>query len=155
MESVAGAVATGSGDGVSTGSGSDRVAVIARIEIAGVVTRSHPPPHAGCPRGDPGPLPVLTSFAKADSRRRHSRRMRCSQHEGSSPMKTKLLLLFVILVASISASAQCERAPQRIVFARGATVARARGYLRGMRDSAWFVLHAGAGQYMRININAP
>src|SRR6266571_740068 len=21
---------------------------------------SHPPPHAGCPRGDPGPLPVLT-----------------------------------------------------------------------------------------------
>ena len=70
-------------------------------------------------------------------------------------MKTKLLLLFVILVASISASAQSERAPQRIVFARGATVARARGYLRGMRDSAWFVLHAGAGQYMRININAP
>ncbi len=26
------------------------------------VTRSHPPPHAGCPRGDPGPLPVLTSL---------------------------------------------------------------------------------------------
>jgi len=24
------------------------------------VTRSLPPPHAGCPRGDPGPLPVLT-----------------------------------------------------------------------------------------------
>src|SRR6266404_254572 len=24
-------------------------------------TRSHPPPHAGCPRGDPGPLPVLYS----------------------------------------------------------------------------------------------
>ncbi len=24
-------------------------------------TRSPPPPHAGCPRGDPGPLPVLTS----------------------------------------------------------------------------------------------
>src|SRR5947207_380741 len=22
--------------------------------------RSHPPPHAGCPRGDPGPLAVLT-----------------------------------------------------------------------------------------------
>jgi len=21
--------------------------------------RSHPPPHAGCPHGDPGPLPVL------------------------------------------------------------------------------------------------
>src|SRR5437867_2733723 len=25
-------------------------------------TRSHPPPHAGCPRGDPGPLSVLTSL---------------------------------------------------------------------------------------------
>ena len=24
-----------------------------------VLGRSHPPPHAGCPRGDPGPLPVL------------------------------------------------------------------------------------------------
>ena len=30
--------------------------------IAAAVTRSHPPPHAGCPRGDPGPLPVLTSL---------------------------------------------------------------------------------------------
>ncbi len=26
------------------------------------LTRSHPPPHAGCPRGDPGPLAVLTSL---------------------------------------------------------------------------------------------
>jgi hypothetical protein len=25
--------------------------------------RSHPPPHAGCPRGDPGPLAVLTRLA--------------------------------------------------------------------------------------------
>ena len=24
------------------------------------MARSQPPPHAGCPRGDPGPLPVLT-----------------------------------------------------------------------------------------------
>src|SRR5207302_9144579 len=31
-------------------------------ELSGTI-RSHPPPHAGCPRGDPGPLPVLTSFA--------------------------------------------------------------------------------------------
>src|SRR6266852_3401553 len=30
--------------------------------IAAEVNRSHPPPHAGCPRGDPGPLPVLTSL---------------------------------------------------------------------------------------------
>jgi len=69
-------------------------------------------------------------------------------------MKIKLLLLFVIICAFVTASAQTERAPQRIVFARGATVARATGYLRGNRDSAWFVLRAGAGQHMRVNINA-
>jgi len=46
MESVPGAVATGS-------------QLTARIEIARMVTRSHPPPQAGCPLGDPGPLPVL------------------------------------------------------------------------------------------------
>src|SRR5258708_6674413 len=28
-------------------------------ELASLI-RSHPPPHAGCPRGGPGPLPVLT-----------------------------------------------------------------------------------------------
>ena len=65
-------------------------------------------------------------------------------------MKTKRLLsFFVIVVAFVTASAQSERAPQRIVFARGATVARATGYLRGRRDSAWFVLRLGAGQHMR------
>jgi len=30
------------------------------FDIVWRLTRSHPPPHAGCPRGDPGPLPVLT-----------------------------------------------------------------------------------------------
>jgi len=70
-------------------------------------------------------------------------------------MKIKLLpLLFVIVFAFVTASAQTERAPQRIVFARGATVARASGYLRGNRDSAWFVLRASSGQHMRVNINA-
>src|SRR5437764_5914946 len=69
-------------------------------------------------------------------------------------MKIKLLLLFVIVCAFVSAPAQTERAPQRIVFARGATVARATGYLRGNRDSAWFVLRASAGQHMRVSINA-
>ena len=70
-------------------------------------------------------------------------------------MKTKRLLsFFVIVVAFVTASAQSERAPQRIVFARGATVARATGYLRGMRDSAWFVLRLGAGQHMRVEIDA-
>src|SRR5437763_486008 len=71
-------------------------------------------------------------------------------------MKTKPLLpfLFVIALAPLAASAQTERAPQRIVFARGATIARATGYLRGMRDSAWFVLRLGAGQHMRVEIGA-
>ena len=69
-------------------------------------------------------------------------------------MKIKLLLLFVIVCAFVTASAQTERAPQRIVFARGATVARATGYLRGNRDSAWFVLRASTGQHMRVSINA-
>ena len=39
-----------------------------RIEWCGKVKsmiRSHPPPHAGCPRGDPGPLPVLTRSREA------------------------------------------------------------------------------------------
>src|SRR2546421_3980353 len=70
-------------------------------------------------------------------------------------MKTKRLLsFFVAVVALVTASAQSERAPQRIVFARGATVARATGYLRGMRDSAWFVLRLGAGQHMRAEVDA-
>ena len=62
--------------------------------------------------------------------------------------------LLLIVAASLTASAQTERAPRRIMFARGATVARASGYLRGNRDSAWFVLRAGAGQHMRVSINA-
>src|SRR5437016_10188324 len=72
-------------------------------------------------------------------------------------MKIKLLpsFLFVIVGAFVSASAQTEKAPQRIVFARGATVARASGYLRGIRDSAWFVLRASAGQHMRVEVGAP
>src|SRR5215471_16674680 len=58
------------------------------------------------------------------------------------------------LFASISVGAQSEKAPQRIVFARGATTARATGYLRGRHDSASFVLRATAGQHMRIEIDA-
>src|SRR5712692_4495515 len=30
-----------------------------------LLIRSHPPPRAGCPRGDPGPLPVLALSAGA------------------------------------------------------------------------------------------
>jgi hypothetical protein len=60
----------------------------------------------------------------------------------------------VMIAACLATIAQTERVPQRIVFARGATVARATGYLRGNRDSAWFVLRASAGQHMRVSINA-
>jgi hypothetical protein len=45
-----------------------------------------------------------------------------------------------------------QKAPQRVYFARGATQARATGYLRGQRDSAEFVLRAQAGQHMRVDI---
>src|SRR5947208_3011919 len=40
--------------------------------------RSHPPPHAGCPRGHPGPLPVLTLIAP-----RHS--VECAGHRWQTP----------------------------------------------------------------------
>ena len=43
-------------------------------------------------------------------------------------------------------------AQQRVTFARGATVARVTGYLRGIRDEAVFVLRAQAGQHMRVEI---
>src|SRR6267154_5838362 len=34
---------------------------LSRSRLAGLVTTRSLPPHARCPRGDPGPLPVLTS----------------------------------------------------------------------------------------------
>ena len=72
-------------------------------------------------------------------------------------MRTKrlLALTFIICAGYIGSTAQTEQAPRRIAFARGATVARARGYLRGVHDSAWFVLRAAAGQHMRVEIDAP
>src|SRR5882672_6892972 len=51
-------------------------------------------------------------------------------------------------------SVRAQKAPQRVTFARGATVARATGYLRGISDYAVFVLRAKAGQHMRVKINA-
>jgi len=62
-------------------------------------------------------------------------------------------LALMVAVLFLSSSALGQKAPQRISFARGATVARANGYLRGIRDEAWFVLRAGAGQHMRVEIN--
>src|SRR6185436_10925744 len=62
-------------DEYRTGSGSDWVGLAIKTtypfqdlprrlasnddELRGTQTQSLPPPHAGCPRGDPGPLPVL------------------------------------------------------------------------------------------------
>jgi hypothetical protein len=67
--------------------------------------------------------------------------------------KYRLLSLALILAfAFLTASAQTASAPRRITFARRATVARATGYLRGVRDEKWFVLRAQAKQHMRVEI---
>jgi hypothetical protein len=58
------------------------------------------------------------------------------------------LITAVFLISSASA----QKPPQRVYFARGATEARATGYLRGIRDEAVFVLRAKAGQHMRVDI---
>src|SRR5262245_48971186 len=78
------------------------------------------------------------------------------KHRVNFPMQAIIAAasLVVASAASIAASAQTEKAPQRITFARDATVASASGYLRGIRDSAWFVLRAGADQHMRVEIDA-
>ena len=59
---------------------------------------------------------------------------------------------FVVFLSLVVASAQTKSAPKRITFARGATVARSTGYLRGVGDEAWFVLRASAGQHTRVEI---
>src|SRR5437868_1261926 len=61
--------------------------------------------------------------------------------------------LLLVAIVSVCAVAQSERRPRRIVFARGATVARATGYMRHIHDELWFVLRASAGQHMRVEIN--
>ena len=58
----------------------------------------------------------------------------------------------VLLLAFAVATAQTEGAPRRIKFARRATVARATGYLRGVRDEVWFVLRAKSGQHMHVEV---
>ena len=60
-----------------------------------------------------------------------------------------LAITAIIALTSLSAFAQT-----RVYFARGATRATARGYLRGAQDEANFVLRAKAGQHMRVEINA-
>lgn len=67
-------------------------------------------------------------------------------------VRTNFAAALTLMMASVCASAQTERAPQRIVFARAATVARASNYLRHIHDELWFVLRASAGQHMRVEI---
>src|SRR5205807_7183071 len=57
-------------------------------------------------------------------------------------------LTILIAVSTITA-----QTPTRINFARGATRATARGYLRGVRDEVFFVMRAQANQHMRVEIN--
>lgn len=69
--------------------------------------------------------------------------------------RTRLLnwsLAATIAAAFLISSVQAQKGPQRVYFARGATVARVTGYLRGIRDEAAFVLRAKAGQRMRVDI---
>lgn len=70
-------------------------------------------------------------------------------------LKTRMLkwsLAAMATAAFLISSVQAQKGPQRVYFARGATQARATGYLRGIRDEAVFVLRAKAGQRMRVDI---
>ncbi len=58
------------------------------------------------------------------------------------------------VMAVIASAGTAAVAQTRIYFARGATRATARGYLRGKNDQALFVLRASAGQHMRVEIRA-
>src|SRR5947207_5544872 len=63
------------------------------------------------------------------------------------------LVLATMMIAAVVSTVSAQKAPQRIYFARGATVARVTGYLRGINDEGLFVLRAKAGQHMRVEIN--
>jgi hypothetical protein len=56
------------------------------------------------------------------------------------------------VAAIIALSSLATFAQTRVYFARGATRATTRGYLRGAHDEANFVLRAKAGQHMRVEI---
>src|SRR2546425_4414329 len=65
--------------------------------------------------------------------------------------KSRLSRCFAV-AAIIALTSLATFAQTRIYFARGSTRAIARGYLRGIRDEANFVLRARAGQHMRVEI---
>jgi hypothetical protein len=62
------------------------------------------------------------------------------------------IICCLVVGAIVALSSSVASAQTRIYFARGATRATARGYLRGARDEANFVLRAKAGQRMRVEI---
>ena len=67
-------------------------------------------------------------------------------------MNYKSRLSFCLAAAVIIALSSATFAQTRVYFARGATRTTVRGYLRGARDEANFVLRARAGQHMRVEI---
>ena len=69
-------------------------------------------------------------------------------------MALRRLLSFstITLTICIALSTVSAQTPTRITFARGATRATARGYLRGVRDEVFFVLRAQANQHMRVEV---
>jgi hypothetical protein len=68
--------------------------------------------------------------------------------------KRLFAVIVIVCAAIVSASAQTEKSPRRIIFARGATVGRASGYLRGMRDRLFFVVRLNTDQHIRVEIDA-
>lgn len=67
-------------------------------------------------------------------------------------MKIKRIFSCALFVAVVAGTNVIARTQTRVYFARGATRATVRGYLRGARDEANFVLRAKAGQHMRVEI---
>ena len=70
--------------------------------------------------------------------------------------KTKVFhwsLAALIAGAFLVSPVRAQKAPQRLTFARGATVVRVTGYLRGINDQALYVVRARPGQHMRVEIN--
>ena len=67
-------------------------------------------------------------------------------------MSSQVRVGCLLIVAVVIACASVTNAQTRIYFARGATRATARGYLRGIRDEALFILRAKAAQHMRVEI---
>jgi hypothetical protein len=69
-------------------------------------------------------------------------------------IQLRLIILLIAFLFVSAISAQTENSPRRIIFARGATVGRASGYLLGMRDRVFFVVRLNSGQHIRVEISS-